>query len=137
MPRTHQIQELCDASGAEHTLLASIEGLGKAGIGDSVGSWCKAECAFAEEELCCGVDCEAEEQTLQINSRSISRNGFDEMLNMGLKCIQIGNLRSMEVWPQHLSRMLPVRAIACEYADAQERRKGDLASPTEGPLFEV
>jgi hypothetical protein len=77
-----------------------------------------------EKKLCCGIDRQAEEELLQIDSRAILGNMFEHKLEVSLKSLNVGDLIPGEVGPQQVTAVRPSLAIRIEDTVAQKRSEG-------------
>lgn len=90
--------------------LAAVEGCTEAflaGLAEGV-------CAFAEEELGCGVEGEAEEKVRQVDGAAVFREFRDQVGDVFFECRHVADLASDEVGTEHLAGVSPVGAIVCE-----------------------
>lgn len=76
--------------------------------------------AFTEQKLHCSIQRQAEEERLQINGRSITRNQVQERRNVLLDHRKICNLRPCKMRPQHIPGALPGNATPVENAISED-----------------
>jgi UDP-N-acetylenolpyruvoylglucosamine reductase len=77
-----------------------------------------------EEELRCGIDRQAEEELLQIDSRAIFWDMFEHKLEVALKSLDVGDLIPGEVGSQQVTAISPSLAIRVEDTMTQKRSEG-------------
>jgi len=77
-----------------------------------------------EEKLGCGIDRQAEEELLQIDSRAILWDMFEHKLEVALKSLDVGDLIPGEVGSQQVTAISPSLAIRVEDTMAQKRSEG-------------
>jgi hypothetical protein len=82
-----------------------------------------------EQELCCGIDCQAEKELLQIDSRTILLDVLEHKLKVALESFNVGDLIPSEVGPQQVTAVSPSLTICIENTVAQERSEGSLSVP--------
>lgn len=109
-------------------ILRLVERLGERGFGGPArGRGAQAINALTKEELGRRVDGEAEEQLLEVDGAAVAREHLEQGLDVALEGLEVGDLVSSEVWPDHGARVGPGFAVAVEDAVAQQRTEGVVA----------
>jgi hypothetical protein len=98
---------------------------------------CQRVGRLAEQELGGGVHGVSEEQILQVHGRAIAGHRIDQMFDMCLKHVEIGNLCPGEIGADHAARPLPGRAVTGKDAMAKDGQENLESSLAEGIVLEL
>lgn len=139
VPRLGPAKPLCNLAGPEifsDRPLAPVERFCKFKI-ITIRFGSQTVRRLAKQELRGRVHCQHEEQILQVDSRAVFGDGFDELIDVDFKRVEVADLAADEVWAQQLPRIMPCGAIGGEDAVAQQGNESVLSAISEAPFLKV